>query len=56
MLSGAKVRRSYRSQKKKLQNEFLLAKIGFDTAENEQTKVRSSYVDIPHILKCKYNM
>ena len=34
VLSGAKVDESYRSRKM-LQNEYLVAKIGGDTAENE---------------------
>ena len=37
-LSGAKVYTSCRSRKM-LKNEYLLAKIGFDTAENEPLKV-----------------
>ena len=37
-LSGAKVRKSCRSRQE-LSNEYLLAKIGVDTAENEPLKV-----------------
>ena len=37
-LSGAKACKSYRSRQE-LSNEYLLAKFGFDTAENEPLKV-----------------
>ena len=46
---GSKVRNSYRSQTM-LHIEYLLAQIGFDTAENEPSKIVLVYGLIPNIL------
>ena len=46
--SGTKVRKSCRS-KKMLQNLYLIAKIGFDTAESEPSKIKCLHSLIPQV-------
>ena len=41
--SGAKEYKSY-SSPQELSNEYLVAKFGFDTTDNESSKVTSSYI------------
>ena len=53
--SGAKVCHSSRSRKM-LQNEYLVAKIGFDTAENEPSKVDISIFRALRNLKLKFDI
>ena len=54
VFSGAQVCKSYRSQKLLRKNS--LPKIGFDTSENDTSKVIFSHVFIPKILTHKYHM
>ena len=51
--SGAKVWESCRSRKT-LQNEYLDAKIGVDTAENEPSKLKSLMIWLKNLRKVRY--
>ena len=56
MLSLERCKNAHFFDQQTLENEYVLAKIGFDIAENDKSKISFSYfiIECFHVLKCKY--